>query len=434
MLKITALLIMAVALLCGSLSAQGGLEVKTEGGKTTLSGDLTDIPLEDLIRLACEQQKIRIIYDPKKVTGTVTFLAPKGGFEVSNGALFSLLQLGLKQFRLTTLTPFGTDSGQSTKIYEITPASEAITTNTPVIFLEDIDDWTDTTDQYITLVANLKYAEANSVRGALQNMTSRQGGQVNPVAGVNVLLISDYADNIRRLAKIIKTLDVPNTAPKLEYIELAHAAPESVANEINGLMQRKAATNNQRPRRPCVPQDQTIVEVQASSAGNAIIVSGYAAGIDIVRELLKKMDAPSSVDATSSQYNYYKLKHANADNLAKVINSMLGNDEDADTSKKTSERLDHRGQVTSRNFAVGAVPIVSADANTNSLLINASRENYLEIKALIEQLDVAPAAKTSSSTEKKSSGCAAGSGGSGIVLLGLLAALVGVLFRRRKLA
>ena len=354
MLKITTILIMATALLCGSLSAQDGLETKKGDAKTRFSGKLTDIPIEELIRMTCDMQNIQIIYDPRKVQGTVTFLAPKDGFDVPNGAFFSLLQMSLKQYRLC-LTPFGTNSDQSVKIYEIVPAMEAVTTATPIVLPEDIDKWTDTTDQFITLVVTLKHADANSVRGALQNLTSRQGGQVNPIAGVNALIIIDYTDNIRRLAKVIKAIDVPTTS-----------------------------------------------------------------------------------EESGSMFHYYELRNADATELAKVLNEMIGNhltDKKGDdvTKRPGLPRVSRSSSNFSRKNNEEVRAIFSADRNTNSLLVHTDFNSYHEIKALIEKLDVAPAAKSSSSTEKNNSGCAAGSGGSGFVLLALMAALAGVCYRRRKL-
>ena len=260
--KFTAILIMAIALLCGSLSAQDGLETKKDGDKTRLTGKLTDIPIEDLIRMTCDMQHIRVIYDPKKVRGNVTFLAPRGELDVPNGAFFSLLQLSLKQFRMC-LIPTGEDSKQSIKIYEIVPANEAVTTAHPVIFMDDIESWEDTTYQFMTMVVNLKHADANSVRGALQNLPTRQGGQVNPIAGINSLIICDYSDNIRRMAKIIKLLDVPAAQPKLELLKLVHADPETIAQEINSLI-KKRLSNDQASRKSGYRKTPNTVSIEAS--------------------------------------------------------------------------------------------------------------------------------------------------------------------------
>jgi len=54
---------------------------------------------------------------------------------------------------------------------------------------------------------------------------------VNP--GNNSLVITDYADNMRRLARIIAALDVPN-ASDVEVIQLKH----SIATDLIPLVQR----------------------------------------------------------------------------------------------------------------------------------------------------------------------------------------------------
>ena len=172
----------------------------------TLHGVMEDIPLSEMIQLTAEYQKIKFLYDPRKLQGAVTIVAPREGVEVPQTAMFSVLQTFLKQFRLI-LAPFGEDTEQSVKFYEIIPAAEAITQSKDVILLDNLNEWTDTTADFVTLVVNLKYAEANAVRGALQNLTTRQGGVVNPInnwdatihlvmnADTNSLIYPDLAAN-----------------------------------------------------------------------------------------------------------------------------------------------------------------------------------------------------------------------------------------------
>ncbi|MCF6229060.1 MAG: hypothetical protein L3J82_10485, partial [Planctomycetes bacterium] len=345
-----------------------------------LKGKLTDIPIEDIIRMTSEQQKYRFLYDPKKVTGTVTIMAPREGFEIPKKAWFSVLQTFLKQFRLI-LSPFGQDSPESVRFYEIIPANEAITQSEKVLFFENIDDWNDTSADFVTLVVNLKYADANSVRGALQNLTTRQGGQVNPIAGINSLIIADYSYNIRRLAQIIKLMDQPPRSPRLEVINIDHIDAEELVTSLNNLLTQRQNLMRGAPRRPGSPNDETAVSVEVAPYVNALMVTGYDVGIELVRELVGKLDIPIPGAATSGRIHYYAVKNVQAVELSALLNDMLG----AGIPSNQPGIPGQRG-IIGANGDNG--PVIVPDENTNSLLIIATPSDYNEMRKVIDKLDI----------------------------------------------
>ena len=345
-----------------------------------LSGKLTDIPIEDIIRMTSEQQKYRFLYDPKKVTGTVTIMAPREGFEIPQNAWFSVLQTFLKQFRLI-LSPFGQDSSESVRFYEIIPANEAITQSEKVLFFENIDDWDDTSADFVTLVVNLKYADANSVRGALQNLTTRNGGQVNPIAGINSLIIADYSYNIRRLAQIIKLMDQPPRSPRLEVINIDNIDAEELVTSLNNLLTQRQNLMRGAPRRPGSPGDESAVSVEVAPYVNALMVTGYDAGIDLVRELVGKLDIPIPGAATTGRIHYYAVKNVQAVELSALLNDTLG----AGIPSNQPGVPGQRG-IIGANGDNG--PVIVPDENTNSLLIIATPSDYNEMRKVIDKLDV----------------------------------------------
>ena len=62
---------------------------------------------------------------------------------------------------------------------------------------------------------------------------------VNP--GNNSLVITDYAENMRRLARIIAALDVPN-ASDIDVIQLKHSVATDMAPLVTRLLEGGAAT------------------------------------------------------------------------------------------------------------------------------------------------------------------------------------------------
>lgn len=352
-----------------------------EGGViTTLKGELADIPIEEIIQRTSNMQKIRFLYDPKKVQGKVTIMAPDSGFQIPQKAWFSVLQTFLKQFRLI-LSPFGQDSAESVRFYEIIPAMEAITQSEKVVFFDSLDDWNDTSADFVTMVVNLKYADANSVRGALQNLTTRQGGQVNPIAGINSLIIADYSYNIRRLAQIIKLMDQPPRSPRLEVINIDNIDAEELVTSLNNLLTQRQQLMQQAPRRPGSPEDETAVRVEVAPYVNALMVTGYDSGIELVRELVGKLDIPIPGASTTGRIHYYSVKNVQAVELSASLNDLLG-----------AGLPSNQPGVPGQSGVIGANgdngPVIVPDENTNSLMIIATPSDYNDMRKVIDKLDV----------------------------------------------
>lgn len=378
----TKLVLALLALWAGALAAQAPQPQPqppaTDNG-VWLRGNLNDVTIEEMVRATAEYQKIRFLYDATKVAGKVSIMAPTEGCFIPATAMFSVLQTFLKQgTNRYILSPFGEDSPQSVKFYEIIPAAEAITQTQNVKELSTIDDWKDQSADFVTLVVNLKYAESNSVRGALQNLVSRPGGQVNPIPGINSLIIADYSYNIRRLALIIKLMDQPPRSPRLEVINVNHLDAEELVTSLTNLLNQRQQLLQTTPRRPGSPDDETLVRVEVAPYVNAIMVTGYDAGIELVRELVKKLDVEIPGAATQGKIHYYLCKNRPAPDLAAVLNDVLG------AGVPTNQPIVQQpGVVGSQN-----PPTIVAHESTNSLLVIATAADYNEVQKIIDKLDI----------------------------------------------
>lgn len=375
------LLLVVLGCMAGALGAQQPQPAPGGPVNLRLRGITQDIPLDEWISLTANAQKLKFLYDPKKVQGTVTIVAPDEGVEIPQTAMFSVLQTFLKQFKMI-LSPFGEDTAESVRFYEIIPAIEAITQNDKVVVLDEIDNWTDTTADFVTLVVNLKYAEANAVRGALQNLTARQGGQVNPIPGINSLIIADYSYNVRRLATIIKLMDQPPRSPRLEVVNVNHLDAEELVTSLNNLLNQRQQLMQTMQRRPGSPDDETMVRVEVAPYVNAIMVTGYDAGIELVRDLVAKLDVEIPGATTQGKIHYYSCKNVKAVDLANVLNDVLGAGVPIAQPVAPGQPGVIGGQNTSN------APTIVPDEGTNSLLIIATPSDFNEVRKIIDKLDV----------------------------------------------
>jgi general secretion pathway protein D len=375
------LLPFAMLLVLVSATFAGGLQAQDDGEEEQpwlLRGVYQDIDLQDIVQITANYQNIKFLYQPQQVRHQVSIVAPEQGFVVPPTAWFSVLQAFLKQFRLI-LTPFGEDTEQSVRFYQIIPAVEAMRESDRVIFLEELHEWTDTSANFVTLVVNLQYADANNVMGALRNLTTQQGGLVQPIQGINSLIIADYSYNIRRLAQIIRLMDQPPRSTRLEIININHIDAEELVTAINNLMTQQQQIQQQaQAQRQGSPMDETLVRVEVAPYVNAVMVTGYDAGIAHVRELIEKLDQEIPGATTTGRMHYYAAKNLEATQLAATLNELLS------TGLPTQQP-----QFPGQQFVQDPnAPVIVANESTNSLIIIATPNDYNELRRIIDNLDI----------------------------------------------
>jgi general secretion pathway protein D len=88
-------------------------------------------------------------------------------------------------------------------------------------------------DQVITQIFTLRHENPNNLVAVLRPLISANN-TINASPGNNSLVITDYADNLQRIAKIIAALDQP-TATDVEVIPLQHVVASDLAQVVQRL-------------------------------------------------------------------------------------------------------------------------------------------------------------------------------------------------------
>jgi general secretion pathway protein D len=181
-------------------------------------------------------------------------------------------------------------------------------------------------------------------------------------------VVTDYADNLLRLGKIIAALDT-STSQNLEVISVKHAIATDLANMVNRLLEQGAATDAAKL-------------VMADARTNSVIVRAPSeARANLAKSLIAKFDQPT---AMPGNVHVVYLKNAEATKLALTLRAVMA----ADTSTPAPTAIPTAGQAPQIALPTGgAGGFIQADASTNTLIITATEPVYRNLRAIIEQLD-----------------------------------------------
>ena len=121
-------------------------------------------------------------------------------------------------------------------------------------------------DQVLTQIFRLQNESANNLVAVLRPLIS-PNNTINANPSSNTLVITDYADNLRRLGQMIAALDVP-TSTDLEAIPLQHA----VAVDLAPVVQRLADGGGAAPAAPGAGAGAAGTLVMADARTNTLMV------------------------------------------------------------------------------------------------------------------------------------------------------------------
>ena len=240
-------------------------------------------------------------------------------------------------------------------------------------------------EQVITQVVIGQHVAVAQLQNVLRPLMSPTS-QLSVYEPANALVITDYADNVRRLLRIIERVDLP-TSTDVTVIPVNNASAVDLAEMVIRLsgtgVTAPGVVPGQPPSQVAAGGDR--FSVVADTRTNSILLRSDNPGrIEQLRTLIAKLDVPAR--ATGSTHVIY-LRHAEATKLVEVLRGMLA----AQPGAVPGGAPAAAGVIPGRPGASGAPAapsLIQADEATNSVIINASDTVYNNLRIVIEQLDI----------------------------------------------
>ncbi|MGA1288862.1 MAG: type II secretion system secretin GspD, partial [Rubrivivax sp.] len=255
-------------------------------------------------------------------------------------------------------------------------------------------------DQVLTQIFTLNFENPNNLVTVLRPLIGANN-TINVSPGSNALVITDYADNLQRLGRIIAALDRPATTD-IEIVPLKHG----VAADVAAIVQRLADASGgaRAPAQAGAAGAATGVTVLADSRSNSLVVRApNRALLAMTLAHIDKLDRPLPTGGDSGNLWVIHLRHAEATRLAEVLRAAFaggaaGASAGAQTGgsgsapRATTLGPTPAGGTPATAPVTGAAPpttggFVQADPATNSLVITGPEPLYRQVRAMVDQLD-----------------------------------------------
>ena len=158
-----------------------------------------------------------------------------------------------------------------------------------------------------------------------------------------------------------------------------HRVPGGVAREVDDHQRHARAQQQEEQETPGGE-----VRIITDERTNSLVIMASRQRTQELRRVIDRLDVPVT---GGGRIHVYYLEHANAEDLAETLNNMLGEQTGTAATGQQNQRTPQALRAAVTELSEGVT--VTADAPTNSLVIQASQEGYRTLAAVIQQLDIA---------------------------------------------
>lgn len=344
-----------------------------------------------------------VIVDPR-VKGNLTLVTDK---PVSPAAAFNQFLAAMRLQGFTVV--------ESAGLYKVVPEADAKLQSSTVLSAPVGGPAPAASGgQIVTQIFRLTHENAANLVPILRPLIS-PNNTINVNPGNNSLVITDYADNLQRIGRIIAATDVAN-ATEVEVIALKNAIATDLAPLVLRLVDGGSASGAPAPGQA----DNSRTSLIAEPRSNALILRApNPARAALVRSLVAQLDQAPQASPNGNAGNIYVvyLKNADATKIAVTLraamaggagsggggtggggalSSLAGGAASATglsaaggggaaSSAQSAATTGSLGGAGSTQPSTGGQ--IQADPATNSLIITAPEPQYRQLRAVIDKLD-----------------------------------------------
>lgn len=234
----------------------------------------------------------------------------------------------------------------------IVPAQVSRTQPLPLVSEED-----DST--VATAVIETQHLDATTLAQVLQPLIDSQTGTVTPWPASNLVVVTDWRDNLVRLEQLAARLDQRRDL-KTEVIPLEHANADDMAQTLDTLMAREEGNQ---------------IRIVANERSNSLVIFGGGEDLSRVKRLITSLDQPRTRQRNT---RVIYLENVDADSMVEVLSGLTGQQSQGNANQQAQslmQRMSGAGDMTGSDGGGlgngGGLP----DAGTTSQLLSGTFSN-----------------------------------------------------------
>ena len=213
--------------------------------------------------------------------------------------------------------------------------------------------------------------------------------KINPLGG-NILALKGEAFDVREVLELVNIIDVPSMDKKVPYlVELEYIGVKKFAEQMSKILK-----SNSIPIAANI-RELGMVLTPIEEINTLLVLSSKDSWIEMLRFWKNKLDVMSELDNEHAQLYIYKVQHRKSDELAEILQNVLGEQKNSQNVPERSVEPDitfsvENNQTANNSASTKTAMNIQADLHTNSLMLNVTPAEYKRILPIVKRLDTLP--------------------------------------------
>jgi general secretion pathway protein D len=204
----------------------------------------------------------------------------------------------------------------------------------------------------VTQVIPVRNANISQLTQTLRPFLS-QGASFITLSENQLVIVTDYAQNVKTMAELLKLIDEPTGQAVIEFYETRNRTPAALIEQVEALVSAGEDPGGTPPASAAAN-----ARLFNDASGKRVVVAGERDRVQRILGLLQQLDT-----GMDFQTRAYRLQNVSASRIDNLVRGLVSSDESEQVIETT------------------------IDEDGNLLIVRAPAEIHRQVKTLIEQLD-----------------------------------------------
>lgn len=302
-----------------------------------------NVELRVLLDFVSKRLNVNIIYDDKMASKRITIKAPAA---IPPESLMGLLESSLKMNGLALA------EGEEKGWYRVVQSQELPSVSKSPKEVDNLKQ-PPRASVPVTRVFSLTHTDAQRADQVVKPFLTKPGGNSIVLNEHRILIVTDFAGNLKRLEEMVQLVDKPGQPVELRFIPVKNMEATQLSQQLTQLITSKAQvqgkTKTQSPQILSIPDDRT----------NQLALIATPDALAEALSLIESLDITLGMST-----KIYRFKLASPDRVDRLVKQLIG-------------------ELKAKRYYQSAI-----DAEARMLVVNATSDIHQTIDTLLADIDM----------------------------------------------